>query len=47
MAGPFKDLSNSRLQISHFGVIPNHNQVNKWRLNIDLSYPKHHTANGV
>ena len=45
MAGPFDKPSCQNFQISRFGVIPKHNQPNKWRLITNLSYPKHHSVN--
>ena len=45
VAGPYNKKSCPNAHISRFGVIPKHNQQGKWRLIVDLSYPKHHSVN--
>ena len=45
MAGPFPCSAIPNAQISHFGVIPKAHQPNKWRLIVDLSYPKGKSTN--
>ena len=45
MAGPYNKKSCPNAHISRFGVIPKCNQQGKWRVIVDLSYPKHHSVN--
>ena len=45
VAGPFSSGDTTGVQINHFGVIPKNHQPNKWRLIVDLSYPKGHSVN--
>ena len=45
VAGPYARNSCPDAHISRFGVIPKRHQQRKWRLNIDLSYPKLHSVN--
>ena len=45
VAGPYNKKSCPNAHISRFGVIPKCNQQGKWRLIVDLSYPKHHSVN--
>ena len=45
ISGPFKKCEVPRVQISRFGVIPKNHQPNKWRLIVDLSFPKGHSVN--
>ena len=46
VAGPFSRGDTTGMQINRFGVIPKNHQPNKWRLIVDLSYPKGHSVNG-
>ena len=43
VAGPFPVLHD--VHISRFGVIPKSHQINKWRLILDLSFPKGRSVN--
>ena len=45
IAGPYDKNSCPDAHISRFGVIPKRHQQGKWRLIIDLSYPKLHNVN--
>ena len=45
VAGPFNRSDFHEIQISRFGVIPKGHQPNKWRLILDLSFPKKHSVN--
>ena len=45
VAGPYDKNSCPGAHISRFGVIPKRHQKGKWRLIIDLSYPKLHSVN--
>ena len=45
VAGPYARNSCPDPHISRFGVIPKRHQQRKWRLIIDLSYPKLHSVN--
>ena len=45
VAGPYASSELPATHISRFGVIPKRNQPGKWRLIIDLSYPKGHSIN--
>ena len=51
VAGPFRKelvphvLSTYRVHIYCFGVIPKSHQPDKWRLTVDLSYPRKHSVN--
>ena len=45
LAGPFSSSSLPSCQISRFGVIPKNLQLRKWRLIVDLSYPKGRSVN--
>jgi len=40
VAGPFTSLPTHNLLISRFGVIPKHNQPDRWRLIFNLSHPQ-------
>ena len=44
VAGPFPPQANPQVHISHLGVNPK-GQTGKWRLVVDLSYPKSHSVN--
>ena len=43
--GPYIPTELPGTHISRFDAIPKRNQTNKWRLIIDLSYPKGHSIN--
>ena len=43
--GPLPPLLQTSFHISRFGVIPKGHQPNKWRLIVDLSFPKGHSIN--
>ena len=43
--GPSDPKAFPQVQTSRFGVIPKHNQPNKWRLILDLSYPHNASFN--
>ena len=45
VAGPFRRELLPMAHISRFGVIPKSHQPNKWRLILDLSFPKDHSVN--
>ena len=45
VAGPYARNSCPDAHISRFGVIPKRHQQHKWRLIVDLSYPKLHSVN--
>ena len=45
VVGPFTSEQVIGAQVSRFGVIPKHNQPNKWRLILDLSSPKGYSVN--
>ena len=45
MVGPFKKSEVSWVQVSRFRVIPKSHQPKKWRLIMDLSYPRGHSIN--
>ena len=45
MIGPFPRARVPTVHISRFGVIPKSHQQNKWRLIVDLSYPKGRSIN--
>ena len=45
VAGPFSQEDTTGVQISRFGVIPRNHQPDKWRLIVDLSFPKSHSVN--
>ena len=45
VAGPFSREDTIGVQISRFGVIPKNHQPDKWRLIVDLSFPKGHSVN--
>ena len=45
VAGPFPPCLVPNANVSRFGVIPKFHQPNKWRLIIDLSYPKGKSVN--
>ena len=44
-AGPFSRGATTGVQINRFGVIPKNHQPNKWRLIVNLSYPRGHSVN--
>ena len=43
--GPLTKTEFPQVQISRFGVIPKHHQPGKWRMIVDLSYPKGQSVN--
>ena len=45
VAGPFRNELLPKAHTSRFGVIPKSHQPNKWRLIVDLSFPKNHSVN--
>ena len=45
VVGPLVRHNSPGVHISRFGVIPKHNQPGKWRLILDLSYPKDRSVN--
>ena len=45
ISGPFLKKEVSRVNISRFGVIPKSHQPDKWRLIVDLSFPRGHSVN--
>lgn len=45
ISGPFRKDETSRVHISRFGVIPKNHQQDKWRLIVDLSFPKDQSVN--
>jgi len=45
VAGPYTLDECQFVKISRFGVIPKNHQANKWRLIVDLSYPRDHSVN--
>ena len=45
VCGPYLRHQCSMVQVSRFSVIPKSHQPNKWRLIIDLSYPRRHSVN--
>ena len=45
VAVPFSQEDTTGVQISRFGVIPKNHQPDKWRLIVDLSFPKGHSVN--
>jgi len=45
VAGPFRKELVHHLHINRFGVIPKSHQPGKWRLIVDLSYPRKHGIN--
>ena len=45
IAGPFRREDLPGIQINRFGVIPKGHQPNKWRLIVDLSFPKDYSVN--
>ena len=44
-AGAFSRGDTTGVQINRFGVIPKNHQPNKWRLTVDLSYPRDYRVN--
>lgn len=47
VAGPFQKKEVPGVHINRFGVIPKNHQPNKWRLIVDLSFPKGHSVNDM
>ena len=45
VAGPFPRTLLSDVHVSRFGVIPKSHQTNRWRLILDLSFPKGKSVN--
>ena len=45
VSGPFKKEEVPQVHISRFGVMPKNYQPDKWRLIVDLSFPKGHSVN--
>ena len=45
LAGPYSPSLLPQVHINRFGVIPKRHQPGKWRLIVDLSYPKGHSVN--
>ena len=45
VAGPYSTTSLPNCQISRYGIIPINHQPGKWRLIVDLSYPKGRSVN--
>jgi len=45
VAGPFREELVPHVHINRFGVIPKSHQPNKWRLIVDLSFPREHSIN--
>ena len=45
LAGPYSPSLLPQVHISRFGVIPKRHQPGKWRLIVDLLYPKVHSVN--
>ena len=45
VAGPFDVPPWPNLHVSRFGVIPNKNKPDSWRLILDLSFPLNHSVN--
>ena len=43
--GPMEAQTVAHIQINRFGVIPKNHQPGKWRLIVNLSYPKGHSVN--
>ena len=46
IAGPFLQGNIQGGQVSRFGVLPKHHQINSWRLIVDLSHPPGFSVNG-
>lgn len=45
LVGPIPEGLVPLVQVSPIGLIPKAHQVNKWRMIVDLSFPRHHSVN--